>query len=164
MLSEQNQVAGQNQVADQFGNRILAHYRANPFRMHLVAWLFVSVAFAWAMIPDYSVPAILGFGIASLVASGLLCIVTYPVSGHYSFTIFGAIVGVVMVPLLGCFGFLGSNSLASTNGQAIQLCLLVGALIGSSSSIWQIPLRLWGIVQDAAIANSGSGNRSPAAG
>lgn len=129
------QTAFGNESADDALTRISNHYKNRPFRVHLAAWLLIGVAFGITLLPSFKVGSVIGFGISGIVFGLLLCLFTYPFSGHFSFTIAGALIGASIIPLCSMSGFCGP-----IRGQGASICLLVGAIIGGTSSIWQAPL------------------------
>ena len=129
------------QSGDGVAMRILGHFRSNPFRFHFMAWLIAAVPFGLLMMPEFSVPSALGFGISAIVFCTITCITTYPLSGHFSFTIVGVLFGAAMVPIGVQLGLFGSSS-----NQALQLCIFIGGIIGSTSTIWQIPLKVLQVI------------------
>ena len=140
---------------EQFGDditiRISDHFRSHPFRFHFMAWLIAAVPFGLLMMPEFSVPTALGFGISAFVFCTIICIVTYPLSGHFSFTIVGALFGAAMVPIgvqLGVF--------SSTSNQGLQLCIFIGGMIGSTSTIWRIPLNVLQVIGKRAYGKRGN--------
>ena len=96
------------------------------------------------MLPNFSVPSLLGFGISGIVFGVILCFVTYPFSGHFSYTIAGALIGAAVLPVLSLADLCGPIT-----SQGTSICLLVGAMIGGTSSIWQAPI---GILRMAHLA------------
>lgn len=126
---------------DQFGrskvNQVFKHFENNPFRFHFASWLFAAVPFAVLMLPELSVVCVIAFGISAIIVCTILSVVTYPLSGHYSFTIVGSLFGAAVWPLGALLGIFGP-----TNCQGVQIALVIGAIIGSTNVIWRIPLQM----------------------
>lgn len=122
---------------DKAVDQVSAHFKNNPFRFHFAAWLMVAVPIAVLMMPEYSMGSAIGFGISAIVFCTILSFVTYPLSGHFSFTIVGVLVGAITAPigeLVGVF--------SPMHGEFTVVCALMGAIIGSTSVIWRVPLQI----------------------
>ena len=130
------------QFLDQFGDdvvdRVSKHLEHNPFRIHFTVWVLIGTAFGFLLLPDFKLGSIVGFLISGCLCCSILSFLTYPLSGHYSLTLVGALTGAAMAPL---FALMYSGN--PIGGQAAQLCLLVGALIGGTSMVWRAPLTIF---------------------
>lgn len=138
-----------NNLADEAFERIWSHYKDRPFRAHLAAWLLIGVALGITMLPGFDFGALMGFGISGVLFGVILSLLTYPFSGHFSFTVAGAFVGAAILPVLSIAGFY--DEIIS---QYASLCLLVGAIIGSTSSIWQVPMTIVRTFKNAFAENT----------
>jgi hypothetical protein len=103
----------------------------------MLAWLLVGVALGWLMAPDASLAALAGFMISGVLCCGVLGVLTYPLSDHYLATLAGSAVGLAAFPWFG--GWLAAGPLAAGWGE---LGLVSGALLGATSLVWTLPLRL----------------------
>ena len=144
----EKQQSTDNNLADEAFERVLSHYKDLPFRAHLAAWLLIGVAFGITMLPGLDFSALMGFGISGVVFGVILCFVTYPLSGHFSYTIAGALIGAAILPVL-CF----ADLCGPITSQGTSICLLVGATIGATSSIWKAPLGILRMVRTAFAPN-----------
>ena len=115
-------------------DKILLHYKQNLFRLHLLSWMLVSIPFAFLISPEFSLVCGISYGISAVFFCTLLCVITYPFSGHYSFTILGAITGGVLAGLTSIVG--------PVSNQNILVSLLIGGIVGSTSVIWRLPLQI----------------------
>lgn len=125
------------QFKSEAADRILAHFSKNPFRLHFAAWLIAAVPFALFLLPEFSVGSVVGFGISAIIFCTFLCVVTYPFSGHFSFTIVGALFGASIIPLCELLGVFAPIDIVNA-----QVGLVVGGVMGSSSVVWRVPLQL----------------------
>lgn len=139
-----SQISFDNKLADVALKRVLNHYKQRPIHVHFAAWLLIGVAFGITMLPNFSVGALIGFGVSGIIFGILIGLLTYPFSGHFSFTIGGALIGAAVPPLFSMTGLCGPIS-----SQGASICLLVGAMIGGTSTIWQSPVMILRCIRKA---------------
>ncbi|MGI9516085.1 MAG: hypothetical protein ACR2NP_03480 [Pirellulaceae bacterium] len=133
-IPERRKIHGQsNQFMVIFEN----HFLNRPLRWHMTAWLLVGCALGLLIAPSYEAAVLAGFLISGILCCAVLGLLTYPMSDHFLWTLAGAFVGALLLPLAA-----GVLQIGQWTDRIVAVGLISGALLGATSMIWLLPLRL----------------------
>jgi len=105
---------------------------------HQLAWMLVGSLYGFVAAPLPLLTCVLAFTLAGWICCTVLSVLTLPTAKHASLIIIGASCGLLLA--FAC----EYTEFASISSLLKQVCLFVGALVGATSRLWELPLKFMG--------------------
>jgi hypothetical protein len=101
---------------------------------HELAWLCIGTMYGVLAAPAPGFICLLAFTIAGWIVCSMLAVLTLPTCRHSHFIVVGGVLGGVLAEI-----FVGYGLITPIPNQTV-LCLILGALVGGTSRLWELPM------------------------